>query len=102
MLQPRERAQLFLGEGGQNFGGVAFRRDGVPDVFELAIGADQECASHNSEERFAEEFLHASRAEGFDCFQIRIAEKIEVELLFGFECGLCFDGVAAHTEDDYP
>jgi len=100
-LQLRVRAQLFLGEGGQDFGGVAFRRDGIPDVFEIAVDADEESASHNSEKRFAEKFLHAARAEGFDGFQIRIAEKIEVEFLLGFEGGLCFDGVAAHSEDDH-
>jgi hypothetical protein len=90
-----------LGEGGQDFGGVAFRGDGIPDVFEPAIAADQEGASHNSEKRFAEKFLHAARAESFDGFQIWIAKEIEVEFLFGFEGGLCFDGVAAHAEDDH-
>lgn len=81
---------------------MAFRRDGVPDVFELAVDADQESTSYNSEKRFAEKFLHAARAEGFDGFQIRIAEEIEVEFLLGFEGGLGFDGVAAHAENDYP
>ena len=80
---------------------MAFRRDGVPDVFELAIGADQECASHNSEKRFAEKFLHAARAEGLDGFQIWIAKEIEVEFLLGFEGGLGFDGVTAHAENDH-
>jgi len=92
---------LFCGEEGQDLGGVALRCHGVPDVFEPAIGADQEGASHNSEKRFAEKFLHAARAESFDGFQIRIAEKVEIEFLLGFEGGLGFDGVAAHAEDDH-
>ncbi len=80
---------------------MAFRFDVVPDVFELAVGADQKCAADDAEERAAEEFLHAARAVGFDRFEIGIAEEIEVEFLLGFEAGLGFDGVAAHTQDDH-
>jgi len=80
---------------------MAFGFDVVPDVFELAVQTDQERASHNSKKRFAEEFLHAARAVGFDRFEIGIAEKFEVEFLLGFEAGLGFDGVAAHAEDDH-
>jgi hypothetical protein len=80
---------------------MTFSFDVVPDVLELAVRTDQERASHNSKKRFAEEFLHAARAVGFDRFEIRIAEEIEVEFLFGFEAGLGFDGVTAHAEDDH-
>jgi len=80
---------------------VAFGFDVVPDVLELAVQTDQERASHNSKKRFAEEFLHAARAVGFDGFEIGIAEEIEIEFLLGLEAGLGFDGVAAHAEDDY-
>ena len=79
---------------------MAFCFDVVPDVFELAICADEECAANNAEKRPAEEFLHAARAVGFDRFQIWITEKVEIEFLLGFEAGLGFDGVAAHSQDD--
>jgi hypothetical protein len=81
---------------------VAFCSDIVPDVFELAIRADQKGAADNAEKRAAEKFLHAARAEGFDRFQIEIAEEIEVEFLLGFESGLRFDGVAAHSQNNHP
>ena len=80
---------------------MAFRRDGVPHVFELAVGANQESASHDSKEGFAKKFLHAPGAKSFDRLQIRIAEQIEVEFLFCFEGGLRFDRVPAHAEDDH-
>jgi hypothetical protein len=80
---------------------VAFCFDVVPDVFELAIRADEKGTSHDAEKRFAEEFLHAARAVGFDRFQIWITEKVEIEFLLGFEAGLGFDGVAAHAENDH-
>lgn len=80
---------------------MTFGFDVVPNVFELAVQTDQESASHNSKKRFAKEFLHAARAVGFNRFEIRIAEEIEVEFLFGFEAGLGFDGVTAHAEDDH-
>jgi hypothetical protein len=81
----------------EDFGGVAFGFDVVPDVFELAVGADEIRAADDAERRTAKEFFHAARAESFD----RFAEEIEVELLFGFEGGLGLDGVAAHAEDDH-
>ena len=80
---------------------MALGFDVVPDVFKLAVRADEESASHDAEKRFAEELLHAARAVGFDRFKIRIAQEIEVEFLFGFERGLSFDGVAAHAENDH-
>jgi len=80
---------------------VALRFDVVPNVFELAVRADEERAPDNAKERTAKEFLHAARAVGFDSLQVRIAQEIEVEFLLGFEGGLSFDGVAAHPEDDH-
>ena len=78
---------------------MAFGADFIPDFFDFAVGADQKCAADDVEERAAEEFLHAARAIGLDRFQIGIAEKIEIEFIFGFKAGLRFDRVAAHAED---
>ena len=91
---------LFQGFG-QNFRDVAFHFDVVPDVFEFAVGADQKGAANDAQERAAEESFHAACAVGFDRFEIGVAEKIEIEFLLGFETGLGFHGIAAHTKDDY-
>ncbi len=80
---------------------MAFGFDVVPDVFELAVGSNEKSTANDSQERAAEEFLHAARAVGFDVFQIGIAEEIEVKFLFGFEGGLRFDGVAAHSQNNH-
>lgn len=71
----------------------------IPDSLDFACGIDQETAANNAEKGFAEKFLHAARAVGFDRLQIGIAEQIEVEFLFGFEIGLGFNRVAAQAED---
>ena len=78
---------------------MAFGADFVPVFLYFAIRADEKCAAHDSQERFAEEFLHASHAIGFDSLEARITEKIEVQFVLGFECGLGFDRVAARAED---
>jgi hypothetical protein len=80
---------------------VALRFDVVPNAFELAFLADEEGAADNAKERAAKEFLHATRAVGIDSLQIRIAQEIEVEFLFGFEGGLSLYGVAAHAEKNH-
>jgi hypothetical protein len=72
----------------------------VPDSFDFTVWADEKCAADDAHEGLAQEFLHASRAVGFDHFEIGIAEEIEVEFLLGFEFGLGGDGIAASAEDD--
>lgn len=79
---------------------MSFRWSGIPNFFELAVRADEKRAADDTEKGFAEEFLHAARAVGFDGFEFRIAEQIEIQLLLGFERGLGFDRVAACAEDD--
>jgi hypothetical protein len=78
---------------------VAFGADFIPDFFDFAVRADEERAADDAEERATEKFLHAARAVGFDRFQVGIAEKIEIEFVFGFKAGLRFNGIAAHAED---
>ena len=80
---------------------MALRFDVVPNMFEVTVGADQKGTADNPKERPAEEFLHAARAIGFDSFQIWITEKVEIEFLLGFETGLGFDGITAHTENHH-
>lgn len=79
---------------------MALGDDLVPNFIYSAIRADEKCAAHDAEKRFAEEFLHAADAVRFDGLKIGIAEKIEVEFVFGLEGSLSLDGVAARTEDD--
>ncbi len=80
---------------------MAFGFYGVPDVLDFAVGADEEAAAHDSQERFAEEFFHAARAVGFNHVEIWIAEQREIEFLFFLEGGLGFHGIAAGSEDDH-
>src|SRR5258708_7296518 len=67
-------------EASEDFGGVAFGPDGVPDLFDFAVGADQKTAADNSLEQAAHEFLGAPRAVGFDHLVRGIAEQREIEL----------------------
>lgn len=86
-------------EFGEDFGGVAFGADGVPDFFDFAFGIDKKAAANNAEERASEKLLHASRAVGLNRFQVGITEKVKIELVLGLEAGLGFNGIAAQAED---
>ena len=66
----------------ENFGGVAFGFDWVPDFFDFAVGADQKTAADDSLEQAAHEFLAAPRAIGFDHLVGGIAEQRKIELPF--------------------
>ena len=79
---------------------MPFGFDIVPNMLDGACGADQETATHNPQERFAQEFLHAPGPEGLNHFEFGIAEQREVEFVFLLEAGLGFDGVAAGSQDD--
>jgi hypothetical protein len=78
---------------------MAFRFDVVPDVLDFAVGADQERAAHDSQERFAQERLHAPRAEGFDHFKIGIAQQRKIELVLFLEPGQGFYGIATGAQN---
>ena len=52
--------------------------DFVPVFLDIAVGPDEERASDDAEERFAEELFHAANAVGFDGVEIGIAEKVEI------------------------
>jgi hypothetical protein len=67
-------------EMGKDFGGVAFGPNGVPDLFDFAVGADQKTAANNSLEQAAHEFFPAPRAVGFDHLVRGVAEQLEIEL----------------------
>jgi hypothetical protein len=79
---------------------MAFGADFIPVLFDFAVGADEEGAADDAKKRPAEKLLHAAHAVSFDGREFGIAEKVEVEFVFGFEAGLGFDRVAAHAEDD--
>ena len=74
---------------------------GVPDVFDLAVRADQERTADDSFENAAHEFLGPPRTIGFDHFVIRIAEQREIQFLFGAEFCLGRFAVGAGTENHY-
>jgi hypothetical protein len=78
---------------------VAFGFDGVPDLFDFAVGADQKTAANNSLEQAAHEFLTAPRAVGFDHLVRRIAEQREIELPLVAEILQGLHGIGAGSED---
>ena len=64
---------------------MAFHLHAIPDLFDLAVGTDQECAAHNSFERSPHEFLHPPQAVRLDHFVIGVAEQREIQFLTGLE-----------------
>ena len=58
---------------------MAFGPDGVPDLFDFAVGADQKTAADNSLEQAAHEFFPAPRAVRFDHLVRGVAEQREIE-----------------------
>ena len=81
-------------------GCVAFGTDIVPDFLDRSVGVDQKGATHNSQERFPQERLHAARAIRFDGLKFGIAEERKIQLLLGLKLGLRFDGIGATAEND--
>jgi hypothetical protein len=84
---------------GQDFGGVAFGFDWVPDMFDFAVGADQKTAADNSLEQAAHEFLAAPGAVRFDHFVRGIAEQWKIELPLVAEILQGLHGIGAGSED---
>jgi len=79
---------------------VAFGTDVVPDFLDPSVGVDQKGATHNSQERFPQEHLHAPRAVRFDGLKLGIAQERKIQLLLGLKLGLRFDGIGATAEND--
>jgi len=71
----------------------------VPNFSNAAVGSDQKRGAHDSEERFAQELLHPPRAISFDRLEFGIAQKREVQIIFGSEFGLSLHGIAATAQD---
>jgi hypothetical protein len=92
---------LLFGDLGEDLGGVAFSRGGIPDFFDFAVGADQKRAADNAHIRLAEKFFHAVRAVSSDRFLSGITEKIEVEFSLGLELGLRGFRIAAESENHH-
>ena len=59
---------------------MAFGSDGVPDLFDFAVGADQETAADNSFKKAAHKFFPAPGAVGFDHLVRWIAKQRKIEL----------------------
>jgi hypothetical protein len=80
---------------------VAFYFYLVPHLLDLAIGADQEGAAHDSGEAAAHEFFGAPHAVGFQHFVTRVADQRKIQLLLGAKCRQRLFGIAAGTDDRY-
>jgi hypothetical protein len=88
-------------QAGEDFGGVAFGSDGIPDFLDFAVGADQKTAANDSLEQAAHEFLAAPRAVGCDHLVRGIAEQWEIEFVFVAEVlqGLYRVGAGSENRD---
>ena len=78
---------------------MAFGFDGVPDLFDFAVGGDQKTAADNSLEQAAHEFLAAPCAVGFDHSVGWIAEQRKIELPLVAEVLQGLQGIGAGSED---
>jgi hypothetical protein len=96
----RPASQLLL-SGGENYSDVAFHLHLIPHLFDLAVGADQESATHDSSEGPAHEFLGAPDSVGFEHFVAGIADERKIQLLLGAKCRQRFLGIAAGADDRY-
>lgn len=64
---------------------MAFARRGVPDVFDISVRSDQECAADYAAKNAAHELLRPPCAVSFDHFVSGIAEQRKVQFLLGFK-----------------
>lgn len=78
---------------------MAFGFGGIPDVFDLAVGADQKSAPDGAGKNPAHEFLGPPRSVGFDHFPGGIADQRKVQFLLGFELGQGAFGIGAGTQN---
>jgi len=62
----------------EDFGGVALGGRFVPDFGDAAVRPDQERGTHDPEEGFAKELLHAPCAVRFNGLEFRIAQYREI------------------------
>jgi hypothetical protein len=86
-------------QAGEDFGGVAFGADGVPDLFDFAVGADQKTAANDSLEQATHEFFAAPRAVGLDHLVRGIAEQREIQFVLVAEVLQGLHRVGAGSED---
>ena len=84
---------------GEDFGGVAFGFDGVPDLFDFAVGSNQKTAADDSLEQAAHELLASPCAVGLDHLVRRIAEQREIEFVFVAEVLKSLHRVGADSEN---
>jgi hypothetical protein len=84
---------------GEDFSGVAFGTDRVPDFLDSAVGADQKTATDNSLEQAAHEFLAAPCAVGLDHLVRRIAEQREIQFVLVAEVLQRLHRIGAGSED---
>ena len=80
---------------------MAFRFYIVPDVLDFSVRADQERAAHDSQERFAEKFLHPARPVSLNHLEFRIAQQRKIQLVLFLEAGLGLHWIGAGPQDRY-
>ncbi len=80
---------------------MAFRFYVVPDMLDFSVRADQKRAAHDSQKRFAEEFLHAARPVSLNHLEFRIAQQRKIQFVLFLEAGLRLHGIGAGSQDRY-
>ncbi len=68
-------------------------------MFDLAGLADEEGTADDAHVGAAHELFFLPGTEFSDGFVRGIAEELKIQILFGFEGGLGFNGIGAHAED---
>jgi hypothetical protein len=78
---------------------VALGSDEGPDVFDLAGFADEKGTADDAHEGAAHELFFLPGSEFPDGLMGGVAEQRKIEILFGFEGSLGFDGIGTQAQD---
>jgi hypothetical protein len=84
----------------QNVRGVAFHGNAVPDLPNVAVFANPERHSHDSEIRFPKKSLHAPRAVRFNRCKLRIRKQGKIQFVPLFEFRLRRYAIRAAADND--
>ncbi len=79
---------------------MTFRSRILPDFFDFSVRANQAGTADNPQKILSQKTFHAARAVGFNHFEIRIAEKWKVQLVFGLKLSQDILCIRAAPQDD--
>ncbi len=73
---------------------MAFGRDALPDLFDLAVLSDEEGTTNDAHEGPAHELLFLPGTKLFDRLVIRVAQQREIDVFLLLEQRLGLDGIS--------